>query len=97
MLQVGDEEIVLCDTPDEGPCAVSGYESAANQLVSEGLVDPERIGIIGFSRTCFYVMETLTTSSLHFKAASITDGVMVDYFQYILTSLECDFARNLIR
>ena len=23
-------------------------------------MDPERIGIIGFSRTCFYVMETLT-------------------------------------
>ena len=46
-------------TPDEGPCAVSGYESAANQLVSEGLVDPRRIGIIGFSRTCFYVMEML--------------------------------------
>ena len=23
-------------------------------------MDPEKIGIIGFSRTCFYVMETLT-------------------------------------
>ena len=50
-------------TVDEGPCAVAGYEAAANQLISEGLVDPERIGIIGFSRTCFYVMETLTTGS----------------------------------
>jgi dipeptidyl aminopeptidase/acylaminoacyl peptidase len=52
--------------------------------VSEGLVDPERIGIIGFSRTCFYVMETLTTVSIHLKAALITDGVMEDYFQYML-------------
>jgi len=50
-----------------------------SELVKEGLVDPERIGIIGFSRTCFYVMETLTTSTLHIKAASITDGVMGDY------------------
>jgi len=71
-------------SPDEGPCAVSGYESAANQLVSEGLVDPERIGIIGFSRTCFYVMEMLTTGSSHLKAASVTDGVMGNYFQYML-------------
>ncbi len=48
-------------------------------------MDQKRIGIIGFSRTCFYVMETLTTSSsLHIKAASVTDGVMLDYFQYIL-------------
>jgi dipeptidyl aminopeptidase/acylaminoacyl peptidase len=71
-------------TPSEGPCAVSGYESAANQLVSEGLVDPVKIGIIGFSRTCFYVMEALTSGSFHLKAATTTDGVMLDYFQYML-------------
>ncbi len=82
VLQV--EEQCPSQTPSEGPCAVSGYEAAANQLVSEGLVRRDRIGIIGFSRSCFYVMETLTTSSLHLQAASITDGVMEDYFQYIL-------------
>jgi dipeptidyl aminopeptidase/acylaminoacyl peptidase len=82
VLQVDEHCPML--TPDEGPCAASGYEAAANQMVSEGLVDPERIGIIGFSRTCFYVMETLTTVSIHLKAASITDGVMEDYFQYML-------------
>jgi dipeptidyl aminopeptidase/acylaminoacyl peptidase len=70
-------------TPSEGPCAVADYESAANQLVVEGLVDPDEIGIIGFSRSCFYVMEALTTGSFHIKAASITDGVMEDYPQYI--------------
>jgi dipeptidyl aminopeptidase/acylaminoacyl peptidase len=73
-------------TPNEGPCAVSGYESAADQLESEGIVDPGKIGIVGFSRTCFYVMQTLTTSSRHFKAASITDGVMYNYLQYITRS-----------
>jgi dipeptidyl aminopeptidase/acylaminoacyl peptidase len=71
-------------TPAEGQCAVSGYEAAAKQLISEGLVDEQRIGIIGFSRTCFYVMETLTTSRLHLRAASITDGVMENYLQYML-------------
>ena len=82
VLQV--EEQCPTQTPSEGPCAVSGYEAAANQLVSEGLVDRDRIGIIGFSRSCFYVMETLTTGSLHLKAASITDGVMETYFQYLM-------------
>jgi dipeptidyl aminopeptidase/acylaminoacyl peptidase len=71
-------------TVNEGSCFVSGYQSAANQLVSEGLVDPERIGIIAFSRTCFYAMEMLTTSSIHLKAASITDGIMYTYSQYML-------------
>jgi dipeptidyl aminopeptidase/acylaminoacyl peptidase len=77
-----------CDleTTKEGPCYVSLTESAAKQLVSDGMVDPERIGIIGFSRTCFYVMEMLTNSSVHFKAASVTDGLMFMYSQYVLFS-----------
>jgi len=72
------------DTPQEGPCNVRGYEAAVNELVKAGLVDSERIGIIGFSRSCFYVMEALTTSALHIKAASITDGVMGNYLQYLM-------------
>jgi dipeptidyl aminopeptidase/acylaminoacyl peptidase len=81
VLQVQDCPIY--STPEEGPCNVAGYESAVSQLVKEGLVDPDRIGIIGFSRTCFYVMQALVTSSLHIRAASITDGVMIGYLQYL--------------
>jgi len=81
VLQVADKCPLYL--PEEAPCAVSGYDSAAKKLVSEGLVDPENIGIIGFSRTCFYVLKALTTSSLHFKAASITDGFEGNYSQYI--------------
>jgi dipeptidyl aminopeptidase/acylaminoacyl peptidase len=84
VLQVSEHTSVVVGTPAEGPWAVSSYEAAVNQMLSEGLVDPDRIGIIGFSRTCFYVMETLTTSSLHLKAASVTDGVMETYSQYLL-------------
>jgi len=83
VLQTRDDEGCPIGTLDEGPCAVSDYEAAAGQLVSEGLVDSNNIGIIGFSRTCFYVMETLTTGSLRLKAASITDGVMGNYLQYM--------------
>jgi len=81
VLQVDDCPIF--GTPEEGPCNVGGYEAAVSELVKEGLVDSERIGLIGFSRTCFDVMQTLTTSSLHVRAASITDGVMAGYFQYL--------------
>src|SRR5205823_9011548 len=69
-------------TTKEGSCAVSAYESAVSRLVSDGLVDPENIGIIGFSRSCYYVMETLTASPVHIKAASITSGLLFDYWQY---------------
>jgi len=36
-------------------CATSAYESAVKKLVADGLVDEEKIGIIGFSQTCIYV------------------------------------------
>jgi dipeptidyl aminopeptidase/acylaminoacyl peptidase len=81
VLQVGER----CPhgTLFEGPCTVASYESAVEQLVSEGLVDPAKIGIIGFSHSCFNVMELLTTSSLRLKAASITDGTMETYLEYM--------------
>jgi dipeptidyl aminopeptidase/acylaminoacyl peptidase len=81
VLQVGE----ACPSGDaaEGPCVVSAYESGLRKLVSDGLVDRERIGIIGFSRSCYYVMEMLTTSSIHLKAALITDGWMLSYSQYM--------------
>jgi dipeptidyl aminopeptidase/acylaminoacyl peptidase len=71
-------------TSEEGPCQVAGYEAAVEQLTREGLVDPNRVGIIGFSRTCFYVLQALTTSRIDFRAASITDGVNEGYLQYML-------------
>jgi hypothetical protein len=79
-----DEQGCPVNTPAEGPCAVSSYEAAANQLVSEGVVDPQKIGIIGFSRSCFGVLEMLTMASLHLKAASITDGWLMTYSHYLL-------------
>ncbi len=87
VLQVRDCSIRT--TPDEGSCNVRGYEAAVEQLAQDGVIDPDRVGIIGFSRTCYYVMEALTTSTLGFKAASITDGVMEGYLQYI-TSVDDD-------
>jgi hypothetical protein len=69
----------------EGPCNVEGYESAVEKLSGEGLVDPAEVGIIGFSRTVFYVLEALTTSRMHFRAASITDGINLGYPEYVFS------------
>ncbi len=70
-------------SPLEGRCNVEGYESAVDQLSREGLVDSSRVGIIGFSRTVYYVLESLATSRLQFKAASITDGITLGYLDYL--------------
>jgi dipeptidyl aminopeptidase/acylaminoacyl peptidase len=86
VLQVDDDR--ECSTGDshEIPCAVSGYEAAARELAKERQVDAEKVGIIGFSHTCFWTIAALTAnSSIHFKAALITDGIMADYNQYLMS------------
>jgi len=79
-------------TPQEAPCQLAGYEAAIKKLSAAGLVDPALVGIIGFSRTCFYVLAALTEGSSRFKAASITDGVDLGYLQYMLNLDEGDNA-----
>lgn len=73
-------------TPNEAPCNVNGYEGAVEQLSKAGLIDFSRVGIIGFSRTVFYVLQALTNSNIRFMAASITDGMTLGYMNY-LTSI----------
>jgi len=70
-------------TPEEAPRMVRTYESAIDYLDARGLIDRERVGIIGFSRTCFYVKYMLTHSSYRIAAASVADGVDGGYFQYV--------------
>jgi hypothetical protein len=82
VLQVRD--CPIRGTPEEASCQLAGYESAIDNLSAESLVDPSRIGIIGFSRTCYYVLAALTVGNSRFAASSITDGVDEGYLQYIL-------------
>jgi Prolyl oligopeptidase family len=84
------------NVPEEAQCAAANYEAAANELVKAGMADPDNLGIIGFSRTCYSVLEELTSGKLHFKAATITDGVNYGYFQYLL-SLDYDQSNVLAR
>lgn len=78
--------------PEEAPCNAANYEAAVNELVKAGIADPDKLGIIGFSRTCYYVLEELTAGTLHFKAATVTDGIDYGYFQYLMLS---DYANDL--
>ena len=59
------------------------YESAIDQLDEEGLIDRNRVGIIGFSYTVCVVGYVLTHSQYRFAAASLVDGVSCGYFEEI--------------
>jgi dipeptidyl aminopeptidase/acylaminoacyl peptidase len=57
-------------------------ESAVDLLVRRGFVDPENIGLAGFSRTSWLTDFTLTHSRYHFAAASSADSGIYTYGVY---------------
>jgi dipeptidyl aminopeptidase/acylaminoacyl peptidase len=71
-------------TSQEALNRILGFEAAIDQLVSSGLVDPKKVGIIGFSRTSYYVESALIRDPQRFAAATIADGVDYSYMQYLL-------------
>jgi hypothetical protein len=75
-------------TPEEARLHVNGYIAAIDQLAGSGLIDPKRVGIIGFSRTCWFVEESLLEFPDRFAAAVMADGVDQSYLQYILSRPE---------
>jgi len=80
-------------TAQEASNRVLGYESAIDHLASEGIVDPKRVGIIGFSRTCYHVESALIKDPERFAAATLADGVDASYMQYLLFA-ESSLARE---
>jgi dipeptidyl aminopeptidase/acylaminoacyl peptidase len=80
----GGEDMKYTNTPDEAPRQMAGYEGAVDYLDSRGLIDRNRVGLLGFSRTGFYVAFTLTHSKYHFAAATLADGFEAGYMNYLL-------------
>jgi dipeptidyl aminopeptidase/acylaminoacyl peptidase len=71
------------DTPKEGPFQTEGFASAIRQLSREGLIDPKRVGVVGFSFTVFHVLYAITHHPGLFAAASVTDGNDLSYWLYL--------------
>jgi dipeptidyl aminopeptidase/acylaminoacyl peptidase len=73
-------------TPEDGPANLLGFESAIEELSNAGVIDRNRVGVIGFSYTCFYVLYALTHHPDLFAAASIFDGTSMSYVQNVLST-----------
>jgi hypothetical protein len=73
-------------TAQEAPDQVVGFESAIERLDSDGLIDPERVGIVGFSHTSYHVESALVSDPKRFAAATIADGMDGSYLQYLYSA-----------
>jgi dipeptidyl aminopeptidase/acylaminoacyl peptidase len=65
---------------------IDGVIGAISALVEQGLVDKNRIGIIGFSATGGRVQQLLTFSDAPIRAATIADGVSNSLWAYVAFS-----------
>jgi dipeptidyl aminopeptidase/acylaminoacyl peptidase len=84
VLQMADAPHV--GSPENPENQLAGYEAAIDSLSATGLVDRSRVGVIGFSYTCYQVLYALTHRPSLFKAAAITDGNTMGYMQYMLAT-----------
>lgn len=62
------------DERDAVQAFIDGVRGAVDALVAEGLVDPARVGILGWSATGERVLNLVTFSGLPIRAASLLDG-----------------------
>jgi dipeptidyl aminopeptidase/acylaminoacyl peptidase len=89
VLQIGGssqqgEDAKYVNTPEEAPREMAAFEGAIDYLNERGLIDRNRVGLIGFSRTVFYVEYTLTHSKYSFVAATVADGFEAGYMNALL-------------
>lgn len=60
------------------------YDSAVEALAERGLIDETKVGLIGFSRTAWYVEYALSHSKIPYRAATLADGVHYSLGEYWL-------------
>lgn len=61
------------------------WDSAVEALDSQGLIDKNRVGIIGFSRTGWYTEFILAHSEIRYRAATVADNVQYSLGEYWLS------------
>jgi hypothetical protein len=68
----------------EAAFAMDLWDSAVKALDEQGLIDRNRVGIIGFSRTGWYTEFILAHSKFHYAAATVADNAQYSVGEYWL-------------
>jgi hypothetical protein len=85
VLQALEPSQLLTHDEREGPAIAEGWHAAIQKLTELGICDPDRVGLISFSRTGFYLVHLLAKYPYLLLAANISDSVQPGYFQRVLT------------
>ena len=71
-------------TREELDAQIAGYSAILEKLDREGLIDRDRVGIHGWSRTGLYVQHALVFSNLKIAAASVSDASEISAYSSVL-------------
>ncbi|MGA9883517.1 MAG: hypothetical protein WBQ34_07350 [Candidatus Acidiferrales bacterium] len=87
VLQMGGPDTTkqFAGTPQEPQVLMRGFEGAIRDLASRGIIDSGKVGIVGFSRTGWYVEYMLTHSRVPIAAAEVADNMDASYLQYLVS------------
>jgi dipeptidyl aminopeptidase/acylaminoacyl peptidase len=69
---------------EEWKVVQAGYEAAVDYLDQRSLIDRQRVGVVGWSRSGSYLGYTLTHSTYDFAAAAFTDTADIGWWWYLL-------------
>lgn len=85
MLVLQMDEIKKNDgNPQESPSGAAGYRAGIQQLVSEGHVDPKKVGIITWSHMGPYAMQGLIDTPQLYAAATFAEAAYNSYGEYLM-------------
>lgn len=74
VLQAGESPGAVTNDEHEARLVAQGWRAAIRELVVRGLVDPERVGIVAFSRTCMHAIRFLADFPDVASAVTLADG-----------------------
>lgn len=69
----------------EAAFAMDLWDSAVKVLDERSMIDSNRVGVIGFSRTGWYTEFILAHSKVHYRAATVADNVQYSLGEYWLS------------
>ena len=88
VLQVRDEQhtdgVAVLSQGEDAEGYMAGYDGAVKFLIDEGLADPDRIGLQGFSRTGWLAQYSLVNSSFVYASAIVADNIEGGYIENVL-------------
>jgi dipeptidyl aminopeptidase/acylaminoacyl peptidase len=85
ILQIADNRRAMTLDEREGPLYAEGFHAGIEKLVSDGLVDPSKVGLIAFSRTGWHTLHFLKQYPDFLAAVTLADAGLIGYVADIIS------------